>query len=176
LLAERFYGIKDDGAGNYPRTESSTDLDNVTDSNTFTPTAKKGWYIKLATGLLDMTKHEQPLGKATVFNRLVYFTTFTPKESDTDVCTTGGTAKLYVMEYRSGGGALAVDDLSDFSGAAGARSKVIGSGMPSAPIVTIDTQGQATVVIGTTEGQVYSQEVFSPDTNRQILYWRDILD
>jgi Tfp pilus tip-associated adhesin PilY1 len=174
LLAERFYGIKDDGAGNYPRTESSSDLDNVTDSNTFTPTAKKGWYIKLATGLLDMTKHEQPLGKATVFNRLVYFTTFTPKESDTDVCTTGGTAKLYIMEYLSGGGALAVDDVSDLSGAAGARSKVIGSGMPSAPIVTIDAQGQATVVIGTTEGQAYSQEVFSPDTNRNILYWRDI--
>jgi hypothetical protein len=78
------------------------------------------------------------------------------------------------MEYLSGGGALAVDDVSDLSGAAGARSKVIGSGMPSAPIVTIDAQGQATVVIGTTEGQAYSQEVFSPDTNRNILYWRDI--
>jgi type IV pilus assembly protein PilY1 len=170
LSWERFYGIKDDGAGNYPRTELSGDLADVTSSNTFTATTKKGWYFKF-----QFSQREKPLAKPTVFNRLVYLTTFSPNESDTDVCTVGGTARLYVVEFLSGGGALAVDDLGDLSGSAGDRSKVIGSGMPSAPVVTIDTQGHATIIIGTTEGQVYSQGAFSPLTNKQMLYWREVL-
>ena len=62
------------------------------------------------------------------------------------------------------------------AGSAGARSKVIGSGVPSAPIITINADGQATIIIGTTENQIYSQEGFSPDTNKQILYWREVFD
>jgi type IV pilus assembly protein PilY1 len=169
---ERFYAVKDDGLGDYPRDEGNLDNRTANGDNTFTPVAepKKGWYIRLTE-----TK-EQVLARPVIYNRLVYFTTFSPKETDPDVCTTGGTARLYVMEYLSGGGALAVDDLTDLAGSAGSRSKVIGSGVPSTPIITIDDAGQATIVIGTTEGQVYSQEAFSPDTNRQILYWREFFD
>jgi type IV pilus assembly protein PilY1 len=174
---ERFYAVKDDGLGDYPREEK--DLKYVGDSNdpvtnsknTFTPPTDpdKGWYLKLA------YKKEQVLGKPVVFNNIVYFTTYSPKEEDSDVCTVGGTARLYVMHYLSGGGALEVDALTDFDGSAGTRSKIIGSGLPSAPAITINAQGQATIIVGTTESQIYSQGAFSPLTNKQMLYWREVL-
>jgi hypothetical protein len=169
---ERFYAVKDDGVGDYPRDEGNLDDRTASGKNTFAPVAdpKKGWYIRLT------ENKEQALARPVVYNNLVYFTTYSPKETDSDVCTVGGTARLYVMEYLSGGGALSVDDMSDFTGLAGARSKVIGSGVPSSPIITIDSQGQASLIIGTTESQVYSQEVFSPDTNRYILFWREFFD
>jgi Tfp pilus tip-associated adhesin PilY1 len=106
---------------------------------------------------------------------LVYFTTFSPKESDTDVCTTGGTARLYVLHYLSGGGALEVDALSDLDGSAGTRSKIIGSGLPSAPSISLNAQGQAIIIVGTTESQVFSQQAFSPTNPKRLLYWRDVL-
>jgi len=167
---ERFYAVKDDGLGDYPRDESN--LKDVTSSanNTFTPPLdpKKGWYIRLT------EYKEQALGKAAVFNNLVYFTTFSPKETDPDVCTTGGTARLYVMEYRSGGGALEVDAMADLGGSAGTRWKIIGSGVPSAPTITINSKGQASIFAGTTENQVFSQPGFSPTDNRRMLYWREV--
>jgi hypothetical protein len=168
---ERFYAVKDDGLGDYPRDEGN--LKDVTSdgNNSFIPPAepKKGWYIRLT------NNKEQALAKPVVYNNLVYFTTFSPKEEDSDVCTTGGTARLYVMYYLSGGGALEVDAMSDFDGSAGTRSKIIGSGLPSAPSITINSQGQATIIVGTTESQVYSQQAFSPPTNKLMLYWRDVL-
>jgi type IV pilus assembly protein PilY1 len=167
---ERFYAVKDDGLGDYPRDEGN--LKDVTSSgnNTFTPPTdpKKGWYIRLTA-----TK-EQAFGKAAVFNNLVYFTTFSPKEADPDVCTTGGTARLYVMEYRSGGGALEVDAMADLSGSAGTRWKIIGSGVPSAPTITINSKGQASIFAGTTENQVFSQQGFSPTSPMRMLNWREV--
>jgi type IV pilus assembly protein PilY1 len=169
--AERFYAVKDDGLGDYPRDEGN--LKDVTSAgnNSFVPPAepKKGWYIRLT------NQKEQALAKPVVFNNIVYFTTFSPKEEDSEVCTTGGTARLYAMYYLSGGGALEVDAMSDFAGGAGTRSKIIGSGLPSAPSVTINSQGQATIIVGTTESQVFSQQAFSPPSNKAMLYWRDVL-
>jgi type IV pilus assembly protein PilY1 len=166
---ERFYAVKDNGRGPYPRGVS--DLVDVTQNpGTFTPVPdnKYGWTIKLA-------NKEKVFGKAAVFNRLVYFTTYSPREGDSDPCTTGGTARLYVAEFLSGGGALEIDDMGDLAGNTTARSKVIGSGVPSAPIITIDAHGQASIIIGTTENQVYSQKGFSPDSVKNMLYWREIL-
>jgi len=113
------------------------------------------------------------LAKPVVFHQLVYFTTYTPREVDSDPCTTGGTARLYVAEFQSGGGALLVDDLGDLSGSTTERSKVIGSGVPSTPIITMNSSGQISIVIGTTENQIYSQEGFSPSTMKRVLYWRE---
>ena len=167
---EKFYAVKDDGLGDYPRLEG--DLKNVTSggNNTFVPPVDpdKGWYLSLT------NLKEQALAKPIVFNNIVYFTTFSPKE-DPDICTTGGTGRLYVLYFLSGGGALEVDAMTDFSGPAGTRSKIIGSGLPSAPAITINSQGQATIIVGTTESQVFSQQAFSPPTNKIMLYWRDVL-
>jgi hypothetical protein len=166
--AESFYAVRDDGSSPYPSYPySESDLKNVTTENTFTPpTTEKGWYIKL-----DIK--EKVLSRATVFNQLLYFTTYLPKEG-TDECKVGGTATLYVVYYLSGGGALSVDDLKDLQGIPTARSKVIGTGVPSAPVITMDTKGHASIIIGTTEGQVTSQPALSPTTNVEMLYWREV--
>lgn len=164
---ERFYAIKDNGLGPYPRTV--TDLVDATNNpSTFAPAPsnKYGWTIKLP-------NKEKVLAKPVVFHQLVYFTTYTPREVDSDPCTTGGTARLYVAEFQSGGGALLVDDLGDLSGSTTERSKVIGSGVPSTPIITMNSSGQISIVIGTTENQIYSQEGFSPSTMKRVLYWRE---
>ena len=167
---ERFYAIKDNGLENYPRTE--TDLKDVTSLNTFTQDpSKKGWYIQLEkTG----QKLEKVFAKPSVFNRLVYFTTFAYTET-ADPCSVAGEAKLYVVEYISGGGALEVDNVSDLIGTPSQRSLPIGTGVPSAPVITVSLKSKASVVIGTTSGQVYSSEAFSPTTNKELLYWREVI-
>jgi hypothetical protein len=172
---ERFYAIKDNDLGPYPRQANGNDLVDVsTNPTNFTPVPdnKYGWTIKLTAA-----NKEKVLAKAVVFNGLVYFTTFSPLESDTDSCTTGGTARLYVAEYLSGGGALEVDDLADLAGSTTGftRSKVIGSGDPSAPVISLDEHGQATIIIGTTETQIHSFLGFSPVTNKEVLYWREVI-
>ena len=166
---ERFYAVKEDGSGAYPRTED--DLINVTAVNSFNPeTAKKGWYIQLEkTG----KSIEKVLAKPAVFNKLVYFTTYTYTEM-ADPCSVAGTAKLYIVEYLSGGGAFEVDDFLDFMGTPSVRSKEIGDGVPSAPVITANTKGKASVMIGTTSGQIFSKEAFSPSSNKEILYWREV--
>jgi len=169
---ERFYAVKDDGLGDYPRVEGN--LANVTAApqNTFdVDPNKKGWYI-----LLDKTAQslEKVLAKPTLFNRIVYFTTY--KNIDTeDPCSGAGVSDLYAVEYRSGGGALAVDDLSDLSGPAGARSKEVGIGAPSTPVISANVKAQGSVIIGTTSGQIFSQQAFSPSSGKVLLYWREVI-
>jgi len=172
---ERFYAVQVGGSGTYPLQEA--DLQDVTcpskeplcSKNTFIQTTtKNGWYIQLDKG-------EKVLAKPAVFNRLVYFTTYTPET--TFLCAASGVAKGYIVEYLSGGGALEVDELSDLSGPAGARWKEIGehSGAPSAPVITVSKKGKASVIIGTTSGQI-SSELTGPDLpQREILFWREVV-
>jgi len=168
---ERIYAVKDDGAGAYPRYEAN--LSDVTNSNTFNQVQDpyKGWYIRLYKEGISL---EKVLGKPVVFYHLLYFTTFTYAES-VNPCYAGGSANLYVIEFRSGGGALTVDDLSDLTGPASERSREIGVGVPSAPVITVNMKGNASVIIETTSGQVFSQAAFSPTTNREVLYWREVI-
>lgn len=167
---ERFYAVKDDGLGNYPRTEA--DLQNVTNNNTFFPPQDplKGWYIQLQKSGNSL---EKVLSKPSLYYHLVYFTTYTYTPS-ADLCSTTSSSKLYAVDYLSGGGALTVDNLSELSGTPSQRSEQIGSGAPSSPVITINTQGQATVIIGTTSDQIFSKSAFSPQNNKTILYWRDV--
>jgi Tfp pilus tip-associated adhesin PilY1 len=171
---ERFYAVKDDGKGTdglgtYPLTE--TNLLDVTSLNTFSQTSLKGWYITLgkSTGRL-----EKVLAKPTIFNRLLYFTTYTYTGA-TNPCTVAGEAKLYVVEYLSGGGALAVNDLSDLAGSPSSRSTEIGAGVPSAPTISVNLRGRASVNLGTTSNQVFSDEVFSPASTKEVIFWREVI-
>jgi len=169
--AERFYGVKDNGAGNYPRSE--TDLLDVTSSNTFNPTSKDGWYIILEK--ITGQKSEKVLAKPVVFNKLVYFTTYAYTTA-ANPCSVPGEAKLYIVEYLSGGGALEVDDLVDLEGSPSQqRSKTIGAGAPSQPVITVGMNGRASVTIVTTSGQIFSAPIFAPSKSKQILYWREII-
>jgi Tfp pilus tip-associated adhesin PilY1 len=166
---ERFYAVKDDGLDNYPREEG--DLKDVTATNTFTvDNTKKGWYIKLE----KKDKHyEKVLAKPVVFNYLLYFTTYV--YTGTSACSVEGDSKLYIVEYLSGGGALTVDSLMDLKGTPSERSKNIGVGVPSNPVISVNMKGKASIIIGTTSGQVFSSEAFSPTTNKAIMYWREVI-
>jgi Tfp pilus tip-associated adhesin PilY1 len=167
---ERFYAVKDNGIGNYPRTES--DLSDVTSLNTFSPTSQAGWYIQLAK---SADQSEKVLAKPAVFNKLVYFTTY-QYATTTNPCSVPGEAKLYTVEYLSGGGALEVDALTDLEGnPSPQRSKTIGLGAPSNPIISVDAKGQASVTIGTTGDQILSSQIFSPSKSKEILYWREVI-
>ena len=102
---ERFYAVMDDGQGDYPRQEPN--LDNVTDYNTFSrDQTKKGWFIKLEK---TPKRLEKVLGKPTVFNKLLYFSTYFYNDKG-DPCQVAGDSRLYTVEYLSGGGALSLDD------------------------------------------------------------------
>jgi hypothetical protein len=164
MTGERFYAVKDDGLGSYPRTQSN--LKDVTSDNTFTPldNTLKGWFIKLANG-------EKVLAKPAIFNRVVYFTTYLYSNTG-DPCATGGTGRLYAVEYLSGGGALDISDLRELEGNAHNRSTEIGPGIPSAPVISVNPQGTGFVTVQTSGGDPRS----SPTINfppRKTLYWRE---
>jgi len=168
---ERFYAVldKDSEIASYPRRE--TDLSDVTLTNTFVRDGtKKGWFVKFTK---SGDRLEKVLAKPMVFNQLVYFTTYTYTQTS-DPCSVLGEARLYIVEYLSGGGALTVDEMSDLGGTAGDRSTKFGVGIPSSPVIKLDVTGKASVIIGSTSGQVYSEKAFSPSSNKQFLYWREI--
>ena len=173
-IQDRFYAVKDDDArgttdsdkGGYPYSEK--DLTDVTSNNTYTQDAlKKGWFIKLEKG-------EKVLARPMVYNRIVYFTTYA--DTGTDPCKVAGTGKLYSVEYQSGGGAAGFTDATYAAGTASGRSVVTtGSGLPSAPVITISTTGVASVIVGTVSGQIMSKNAFSPARDNEILYWREVI-
>jgi type IV pilus assembly protein PilY1 len=162
-----FYAVKDDkddGAG-YPYSESN--LTNVTTLNTFHGSTTKGWYIELETS-------EKVLARPTVFSNIVYFTTYTPGEKKE--CSVEGTGRLYFTEFLSGGGAVLFSDAAYLANTTSPlRYVVIGSGVPSAPVISVNLKGKASVIAGTTDGGVYSRVAHSRGTNKQILYWREVI-
>ena len=165
---ERFYAVLDDGKGDYPRLEK--DLKDVTTLNTFSQDrTKKGWYIRLEK---LGNRLEKVLGKPTVFNKLLYFTTYFYNDKG-DPCSVAGDAKLYIVAYLSGGGAFLLGDY--LQGNPSERSRIIGSGVASSPVITANMKGKDSVIVGTTSGQVYSTKVFSPTTAKEILYWREVI-
>ncbi len=166
--SEGFYAVKDDGRDPYPRTQDNLkDVTVYTDLRFVTPQDPvKGWYIKLASS-------EKVLAKPAVFSGLVYFTTYT--YTSKDECKAAGEGALYIVQYLSGGGALVLADY--LQGKPSGRSQDIGTGsegVPSAPVISVNSYGKATVTIGTTSGQILSREIHSPSTNKGILYWREV--
>jgi type IV pilus assembly protein PilY1 len=168
---ERFYAIKDDGSGDYPPRTEPNNLKDVTNNNTYVQIVDpyKGWFIQLYKYGNSL---EKVLAKPSVFNRLVYFTTYTYTKS-VDLCSNTSSSNLYVVECFSGGGALSVDSLTDFSDTPSQRSEQIGLGAPSTPVISINLKSQGTTIIGTTMGQVFSKTIFSP-ISKPKLYWREV--
>jgi len=82
---------------------------------------------------------------------------YTYTRTSADLCQVGGVGKVYTVEYLSGGGATQFSDLAYVEGKTSDRSTEIGSGIPSAPVITISTKGLSSLIIGTTAGQIYSQ-------------------
>ncbi len=120
VTSDTIYGIMDDD-----RTTTYTrgNLQNIsTVGQTFnTGGGQDGWYINFPGA------GEKMLADPTVFGGFVYFTTYTPPTGSGDLCAQSGTSSLYAVGYTSGNGA--------FGGSA--RSTSLGSGMASAPIISM---------------------------------------
>ena len=144
----------------------------MTNNNSYVPIVDpyKGWFIQLSKSGNSL---EKVLSKPSLFNRLVYFTTYTYTQSSSDLCLTASSSNLYVVDSSSGGGALSVGSLTDLLGTPSQRSEPIGFGIPSAPVISVNLNSQATTVIGTTTGQVFSTSIFSP-VSKPKLYWREV--
>ncbi|MHB1679130.1 MAG: pilus assembly protein [bacterium] len=111
-----------------------------------------GWYITLSPG-------EKVTSAPTVYDGIVYFTTFTPS-SVQNACGYG-TSNLYAVSYLNGGGTILVstsgtitiiNNAAASSGAA--QSTFIGSGVASAPVISNNYLG-----ITTSTGKVISQQI-----------------
>ncbi|MCX5735129.1 MAG: PilC/PilY family type IV pilus protein, partial [candidate division NC10 bacterium] len=176
----RLYGMKDTG-------QTATLLEtNLVAASTITSTSTitTGWYLPLATS-------EKTLAASNVFNFVSFFNTFTP--STTVACGTGGgDAKTYSMQMTtayaamdwstnqfyatSSGSSGGSGSSSSLSNASNTRSKSIGTGIPSKPIVIISDTGVAvttTVVTATTSQQLPSNPAPPPTSMRNILYWKE---
>lgn len=130
---------------------------------------KHGWRI-LMTG-----QGEKILAEPTVFGGVVYFTTYTPP-SGNDPCALGGTATLYGLGYTTGAAAI------DTGGTDPVRSTSIGTGIPSAPVISmrpgndptpdlyVTTSGGGGTAASTDRVNIDPQGI----ANRtNIIFWRD---
>ncbi|OPY87621.1 MAG: Neisseria PilC protein [Smithella sp. PtaU1.Bin162] len=158
---EKMYGVKDnDRATKY----TISDLDNITTGTYSSTSTKAGWYINL-TG-----SGQKILAEPTVFQGILYFTTYNPA-SASDPCASGGEASLWAVDYKSGAGMFD----------SGARSTVIGSGIPSAPVISLNPYGGTNIYASTSEGSgtgAHTQNIDPPSSqnlNRSnLLYWHDL--
>jgi Tfp pilus tip-associated adhesin PilY1 len=132
---------------------STYKIDNLQDITTGTYSGvKQGWYLKLT------DQGEKMLADPAVFAGMVLFTTYTPGSSSDPCGGTSGTAKLYAMAmmpiaingitYNPGAGVLS-EPSDKTSKAGGQRSITLGSGIPSAPIISQKPSSSGTA--GTTD-------------------------
>ncbi|MCE5264890.1 MAG: hypothetical protein LLG97_15335 [Deltaproteobacteria bacterium] len=166
---EKFFGIKDTDRTS---TRTISDLQNITtEGGVYNDSSKVGYYINLA------GQGEKMLSEPTVFGGLVYFTTFTPAQGSSDPCQQGGTASLFGLSYTTGAGALPIVGADPPP-----RSMVLGTGIPSAPVISLKPGGGTTpdLYVTTSGGggigaQTQRVNINPPGlANRtNMLYWRD---
>lgn len=167
--ANRFYGIKDNTSMGNGSVLSESSLVDITSVNL---TASQGWFFLLSAD-------EKVLAASDVFNKVVFFSSFTP--TTTVACGTGGgTAKLYAIQMLTGYAAVDWTDGSELasSDSSNTRSKTIGTGIPSKPVLVIGYSGAtvtASVVAGTTSQQLPSNPAPAPSSLKRLLYWREVL-
>ena len=113
------------------------------------PSSSDGWYITISQG-------EKAVGTAQVYDDVVYFVTYTPSAT-TNACGYG-TAKLYAVYYLNGGGAITTSGgnvtISNVAGAGASQSMTVGSGVPSAPVIS-----NGNLIITTSTGAVLTQKI-----------------
>jgi Tfp pilus tip-associated adhesin PilY1 len=154
---EKMYAVKDNDR---TTTYSGNDLDNIT-SGTYSGSGA-GWYMNLS------GQGQKILADPTVFGGVLYFTVYTP--GDNRVCSQAGTADLFGVTATTGGGI--------FSG--GSRSMDVGSGIPTAPVISFKPGGSPDMYVTVSGGAGVTSNTqrvnFNPPgvSNRSnVLYWRD---
>lgn len=167
---EKFFALKDT---DFTSTRTISDIENITSEESTYSGSAYGYYINL-TG-----QGEKMLAEPTVFGGVVYFTTYTPPAGN-DPCAQGGTAKLYGINYTTGAGALNIVGAEPSETLP--RSMTIGTGIPSAPVVSMRPGSDPTPDLyvttsggGGIDGQTQRANI-TPQSliNRtNILFWRD---
>jgi len=110
--------------------------------------AGNGWFIKL-----DSATGEKSLSPPVVFNKVAYFTTFSPTSEGAsgDPCYVGeGTARVYILQYNTGNAMFNLDIRNDAGGtliSKGDRFSIIGTAIPSGVVITF-VGGKAIAYIG----------------------------
>lgn len=131
--------------------------------------AKKGWYIDLMESSSPQWIGEKGLAKTTIFDGVLYATTFTPHQNTGVVVEcpepAEGTGKVYALNYLNG---TAMQDL-DKNGTLD-RSLTIGGGIPSELVIVI-REGGVSTLIGTSGGA--SQPNIDATLPRYTTYWYD---
>jgi type IV pilus assembly protein PilY1 len=131
---------------------------------------KDGWFIRLENA------GEKIVSTPRVYAGVVYFTTYEPPTtapSSNDPCvvpTARGTARLYAVDYKTGG-AVHQFDQTNTELNKNDRSVIIGTSVPSAPVIAVHESG-AKIFIGV-QGGVKSM---SPTATNEInlYYWRQL--
>lgn len=125
-----------------------------------------GWFIKL-----DQDAGEKALANPLVYNKVAYFTTFTPNVVTDDPCLSGnlGVGKLYAVNYKTAEAVFNFDTTNDVADnnsyadnenerAKGSgsgeilrrsdRSKTMGSGIPSGAVIVVRGDGTSSALVG----------------------------
>ncbi len=126
-------------------------------------TDKYGWFIKL-----DQNSGEKALSPAVVFNKVAYFTTYTPNIITDDPCLAGnlGVGRTYAVDYKTGEAVFNFDVTNDDEFASNNndraestqlegvilrrsdRSLVMASGIPSGVVIYVREDGTTGALIG----------------------------
>jgi len=131
----------------------------------------QGWYGSLGGG--SATTGEKMLSAPAVFNNNIYFTTFEPEPSS---CQVGGTARIYGFGVLTGLSAL-YSPTAEAGGAAAPDVRVrtfTSAGIPSSPVISVSSEGVATLYFGTTGSTVKSLKIPSSAASKTLKYWREV--
>jgi PilY1 beta-propeller domain len=180
----KFYAIKDDATmPGTPIIENSSTLADLTTSilapGGGTP-GPNGWVINL--GALNSTiipydtythSGEKVLSDPIVFNKNVYFTTFTANTADP--CEGAGIARVYGLNYLTAGSGVYADTIDE---KAGGRTRVpyhvFGTkGLASSPVLSINPQGQSSVFVGFSDATFLEMGVDSPGQIKFLRSWQE---
>ena len=186
-VVNRVYAVKNDWTATSPLTEA--DLVDVTGDLIQLGTeeqkaqvrsqldTQKGWFIRL------QNAGEKVVSSPRVYGGVVYFTTYTPGQGEIspDPCeasTANGAARLYAVDFKTGAAVHNFSTTAETDGAGNTvalgkldRSTVIGTAIPSAPVIAI-LKGGAYLFIGV-EGGVSSMPVVAGQEMIRY-YWNQI--
>ncbi|MDD2273469.1 MAG: hypothetical protein PHP95_05305 [Desulfuromonadaceae bacterium] len=143
-----------------------------------------GWYIKL-----DENDGEKALASPRVINKIAYFTTYVPTNSDPCQIANPGDSYVYILNYQTGEAALNLDKTNDAATAAtrtttntrqakssetvlvrSDRKGLIGQGISSGVVVATSSTGVTSVFLSSGGNIVPIQT--DKGQSAKILYWR----
>jgi type IV pilus assembly protein PilY1 len=177
----KFFALRDENLS-VPYTLAN--LQNIT-SGVFNDSTKKGWYISL-------DGQERVISDATVFKGVIFFTSYTPPANQENMCGATGVGALYGLAMLP----LDIGGMHYFPGQGvlnGQRKISLGTGVPSAPVVSlkpIDSAqkgGNADVFVAISGGAGLGTEIKTSATDMPavaaalagsspssyIIHWRD---